>query len=1288
MVLPDEIVAAMKGEQVGSKVLAHLKLLGTKGSVSSNMLASMSRSSSELMSCTQAQYLDVYGNDWAPRAVPALDLRRTLIGQVSSLAHIRDTLVGREWKLATGGIEWGVPGWKEPKHIVLQPAVAATAGGLTDANVIAATERIKSMFPLAGAPADNVNIVARAQISTAVNRPYEVTRYAWRFAVLWVAKRYAEQTGTKVRTRNRASATKVCYVSRAADWTVLLSGPEQNWLAYAGSASSMMTANQELSVLALVAATTPLLMLTDGTKLPTVLENWPPIAEASVLFVTAANALQADSFEDLSSSDIWTIACEWCEQNCGTDLLVESIHAVVALMFSPEKKKIAPYYQSDVVVRLPVCDARSCILVPLAVRSLERGEIAILRDPPVFKTLCYESALSMMALNLGMRQYFYEQGVGFSATLTSPSFPRIAALVHTAAATQVAGAMVGSMSVLKELSIDIKPGRMIASCVATTEGVRHVADWYNAAKTLVWEELLPYVDKVPSNCALLQELSPAVLDAPTGVVMGKWYAPHVVSATSKPIEAAQSFGGTAGLDFAVEYAVVEKHLLHHERVPLARRYTGRVSDWWFGNPISIGMTNIRVTMRFSDMKTMLERNAQNKLMQSLIWYVNAEVVPQGSLTVVTNLQPPPMRWDIKPTEGGCPPSGMGGGGAGGGGGPPSSDIPPPPPPRNEECCDAPSEASETPDRDDADSSEDSDSGGSDKSGPSGPPPGPDEVREAAERRAAERRRRREAEELEEKTIPAMTAYGGFIVERLPEGATPLAKQTREAVVKLFQMQARMQLGQTDMRATTTDHWHELIDVFSRCRWVPLLKELRPPHRAPLMKAVTETFGKLCQFNEVPPGLLNGMALQLARMRTRTAAIEANSCVMLSEVGKQWTEIAEDNHKKDLANWKALSASGQTRGLTPPPIDAPWDSISRKFVAKQMLNMSSLADMNHAEAMLEAGIPLAQGVESKLPKKAKEPFIGHIGQYIGRIVTGAAPAVKQTEDEILSDIIWSQLGPEHVGRVIEPQTLVELQSVFGATVPKKLMDLVAEHNVKVNKVPVVSAVDRLRSEWNLKPEVVRPVVEEQAGQMQVVRMMVEQMRRDRQGEGKPIDAEYLEKMLELTHLEAPPTALLEAIIQHNNAVIGSGNWLRADFRVPLGDWDASLRDIVSSWLDEAYKNIQDSAQQQAPIADPTTALTDSNANSMAETATGSTVAELLQPIDSVLIGDTGEGGMQTTSAAMPELEVAGVPEIAQDFGVGGSGNGLSQPELPVTAATTVGGVSLMPGQAEELTFRGT
>jgi len=438
--------------------------------------------------------------------------------------------------------------WKA-QHIVLQPAVAGMAESIMDRNLSNMATAINHMLPNASKE-KSIAFAAkdRALIQTLLASEYEVTRFAWRFAIVWAAKSFVECHRERLNTYADFSLQHRKVVNNAADYINAL-GEKANWLAYMGTVMLPVSASQTYAVLSVVASHDP--MLEAGSKelkLPSVCDSWPAVDGASLLYITASNPNDS-GFSLVSAAEVWEIASHWAQQHGVTAILRECAHNVVSMMHSRDKA-VAPVFCSEtLLVGLPTCKAEACVLLPLQLQLAEYGGTEDVLPEPDFLDTVYRSAILTIAMECGVRQTLREMGASKNAMMLSKSMKHM----HKRVMYQACGVtpvLVGAQHCMNQMGLSSKIGRAWANTCMPANDVKAKWPAWMVSK-IDWETILPLLTCMPENMNSKAMLKPMTPVDPLALLTGVWYGIEVKIKDRSWHEAVVSLVSFKDVDFAL-----------------------------------------------------------------------------------------------------------------------------------------------------------------------------------------------------------------------------------------------------------------------------------------------------------------------------------------------------------------------------------------------------------------------------------------------------------------------------------------------------------------------------------------------------------------------------------------------------------------------------------------------------------------------------------------------------------------------------------------------------------------
>lgn len=565
-----------------------------------------------------------------------MDMRFELNGAAEFPYGEEVITIGRKWRVATGGITFKATAAWKLVSIALQPAVAATAGGLIDRNAVAAAEALNVMFPLAD-PKNKVSLGtdARAVVSRLSGKDIECSAYTWRLAVLYAAKAWAEKLDIddKLVTASQPSAVDVCNVVTADDWHRNINRTQVNWVSYSTTAYTRLSADEELSVLVMAAQEQPQFVM-GGCSIPSVLQTFPPIPEIKVQFCGGVASTARDCFNSLTSTQVWDVASEYCKQNGDTEMLSEFTRTIFAMLYAPDKDQVAPYFMGAVELPMPQAKMEAAYLLPISQRILAYGEKNDYVLAPDTKACIANGIIMAAMMHLSIRQVAFGFGMGVRMIRKHPALQRAGLLfVGKRGPTPI---MLGARRWTNSIISDVEYGRVFIRASIPGAMTAKLFSWYDMHDSLQWEEIMPAVDKLPPNSGLFAYTSPLGIDDISTLATGDWHHVKSVPKANCSTDAIASLAKHPGIEFAIREFDVASNKWRMLQYNIDKHVNGRTNDWGLHEKVAIENIQLRIHFKFVKTADMRKAYFVDKHHASRSWYmdVSQETRPTYSMPTI------------------------------------------------------------------------------------------------------------------------------------------------------------------------------------------------------------------------------------------------------------------------------------------------------------------------------------------------------------------------------------------------------------------------------------------------------------------------------------------------------------------------------------------------------------------------------------------------------------------------------------------------------------------------------
>lgn len=836
-----------------------------------------------------------YWNSHAGLAIPhdGIDLTHQIIGVHPLGIHQEDLTCGRKWVVSQGKVEFKIcRPWKH-HTLLLQPAAAANAAVIVDRNVVAATENINQFFPTLD-PKTKVTLGsdARAQVSRLAGQNYELSRIFWRMASLYVAKAWGEKRNIRVSSIAQLSEVHVVEIRDAGAWAPTLGMRGFNWVTYHAHTDNILGPADALSVLSLATAVAPELVADNGEPMPAILNIYPDIPHARVLFITGYGNLARDKFSSLSAAQVWDIIVDYALQCGDVAHLMEMIETISGMIYAPTSDVIAPFYANRVHIGLPPAEMEPCLLLPLSTKSLAYGESSVYVEAPHIKQHIFDATCTNMALALAIKQVAFIAGFGFSFYRQHTTAREKVAMMHAKLA--VTPIVAAGERILNAIGIDGTVGRSLMHMSYNPQSFEEVWDWYDDSRALLWEEALPLIDKVPYNCSVLAKLKPLAVSGGQ-IAVDHWYGVGAVPDAMSSVDAVNSMALLKGVEFGWQVELPSHSSVRWYPETRSTMIDGKPSDWNHCERALVDDFVVSTVFKFTSLMSIAQSKVVQPILAGMNWFVGqSSERPLPSLVLPRRLYGP-THWpgpvpDPYPPNVPAPPAPGGGGPMGA---PPHPPRPPPSPPHStgshDDYWDEDKGARETKDHSEPTSGTVHDTGRPTVRGNApevqaatgkGVPPSDDYVVSPPKRGLVS-----DVMKLEHQRRCDVLSW------LMDASEDDRVKGLCSTILKLYAKQHEVQLPD---EALTPDLSADICQFIRDVNWTPTFWRIKPSMRCGAAKNLTRVLGDL-----VPQMKTTALQAEFQRlkhhMEARASALALNPALSVGEIQFELESAAKDKH---------------------------------------------------------------------------------------------------------------------------------------------------------------------------------------------------------------------------------------------------------------------------------------------------------------------------------------------------------------------------------------------------------
>jgi hypothetical protein len=491
--------------------------------------------------------------------------------------------VGRKWTpyfqgefRVDRGAEWG------SKFLKLEPVFAGLGSETLERTALNALSALPYAF--AGARASDFSEDARHAVHGLTRRPYNAVRLLTRLAVMWIGATLCEQESRRLTLAGYGTAPAVRYIRSCGDMSIGLTD------AIDARAQTLYVEMGRigrdpviLSVLFAAMVREPHWRTVMSTEdVPSILKLWPDIPHPQLSVYGRDEAII--HAESLSATSIWMAIEVVVQQMALRDLWNEVLHSVAALALRPEGDTIFCGHQA-VKMSLPESSMGPAALGPVMENARHWEDEALPVVQPTIPELMWTSSARYAMWALAYRDLCAACGgnEGHVFTPDSGQAKRIEWTLN-AGTTVVAGNKICE-KIAEDYGWESLLGRILRTVCGLTKSSMLAAPKMYANTALVnpgalqWEEVLPYVERLPEGSAALSLIYPA--KAHTMPIAGQWTAPLNVVNRHGLSDAMYTMGKMKDckLGYAVFWQSVQKFRVLATRPVLS--YRGAMADAQF-----------------------------------------------------------------------------------------------------------------------------------------------------------------------------------------------------------------------------------------------------------------------------------------------------------------------------------------------------------------------------------------------------------------------------------------------------------------------------------------------------------------------------------------------------------------------------------------------------------------------------------------------------------------------------------------------------------------------------------
>lgn len=388
----------------------------------------------------------------------------------------------------------------------LAPAFAGFKHGLQDQAALRALSAMSSS--LRSTANEMIPDDARATINSLLARPAQLSRMLLRFASLWAATAATELAGGVLECHSTADDRQSVTISTLGDFTIALKSimrqqTQPLLVNVRGSAEGL----RYMRIARILCLDKPILALENGAEPPSVASLWPRIANARAYQLAPAE--QTTSLAGpISSRDVAVLASYYARCLNAGDQLEDWVQFAASMVYRPAGSALMGRHQAA-ILQLPKAELGPTILMPL-VQAVD--------------TLDDESIMGGMDEPAGVCLYGACQAAVFLSALNN---------ISQTALGDAAGHLTGHLKTRSLLhqrnlavrSMDGTPMVCAALALASQQGwARGFSEAWLALSPMSdlclgtyfpieAEECMPWVDALPSSCAMLGTLLPVHLNS-------------------------------------------------------------------------------------------------------------------------------------------------------------------------------------------------------------------------------------------------------------------------------------------------------------------------------------------------------------------------------------------------------------------------------------------------------------------------------------------------------------------------------------------------------------------------------------------------------------------------------------------------------------------------------------------------------------------------------------------------------------------------------------------------------
>jgi hypothetical protein len=536
------------------------------------------------------------GLDYQPKQLFTDDYRYRMRGGVADMRYeltesYRERIprvhqIGRIHHVSEARVEWRTYPYKlhedEGGHTLgLAPLGAPVSNAVPDQDGARAVTAVRFHFSGSG-PNDILDNNARCIVSHMSRMTFSPDALVMRLAIMYYCAELAELRGTKLFTDGQP-VDAYCINSLSQYCTTLADhhlGKQVIMLHFENARQQFRDA---LLILGILAQDNPRLILANGTALPGIAMNMPPIYSPD-LYYTGTQQLPSGAVAGIDRTMVYKAATLWCSQHGVLELFYEYLD-VVPILFWGVGYNRAPLFQSDKInLALPESQLAPTICLPFTTQfeNWAKGPQAQLDIKPQLNL--YVGAVYETIIGCAINTVYHYSGA--SMQKYTKRADSLALLIHSEyePCRNYTPMMMRVNELLRTIGVGENMGRLLITASPMFDRASVMRAYMEQSTVRYqWEEVAHLLPKVPSCCSLTSVMDPFVLKGGNSQLpaAGVHYFPEVTGRATTE-EALQSVAyARRHIDFYLHISDHTSGRATNKRFTPALNYREQISDYAF-----------------------------------------------------------------------------------------------------------------------------------------------------------------------------------------------------------------------------------------------------------------------------------------------------------------------------------------------------------------------------------------------------------------------------------------------------------------------------------------------------------------------------------------------------------------------------------------------------------------------------------------------------------------------------------------------------------------------------------